>query len=264
MMPLWTTTMRPVAVAMRVRVLLGRTPVRRPARVADAELALERMQLASTSSSRDSLPALRRISSIAVPHDRDARRVVAAILQPSQAFDEHRHERLRADVPDNAAHGSVSSPIADGSRAGARPSRACFPDGRARSPSASAGTSSVMEEPAATYAPLADAHGRDELRVAADEHAVLDHRLMLLHAVVVARDRAGADVDVLADGRVAEVREMVGLRSPRPSVVFLSSTKLPTCALFADIRVGSQVRERADARAAIRRANPRSRCDRAS
>ena len=78
----------------------------------------------------------------------------------------------------------------------ARPSPACSPGGRARSPSASAGTSSVIDDPAATYAPLPIVHRRDELRVAADEHVVLDDGRMLVHAVVVARDRAGADVDV--------------------------------------------------------------------
>src|SRR5678810_1046220 len=55
--------------------------------------------------------------------------------------------------------------------------------------------------------PLADPHRSDQLRVAADEGAVLDHRRMLVRAVVVARDGAGADVDLLADRRVAEIRQ---------------------------------------------------------
>src|SRR5512142_617518 len=59
---------------------------------------------------------------------------------------------------------------------------------------------------------LADAHRRDQLRVAADERAVLDDGLMLLLAIVIARDRAGDDVDPLATRRVAEIREMVRLR----------------------------------------------------
>ena len=77
------------AVAVRVRVLLGRPAVRRPARVADAVLArraargddvLEPRQLAGAA------PQLDR----AVAHDRDARRVVAAILEPPQPVDENR------------------------------------------------------------------------------------------------------------------------------------------------------------------------------
>ena len=50
------------AVAVRVRVLFGRPAVRGPARVADAVLAFERIGRRSTSSSRASLPALRRSS----------------------------------------------------------------------------------------------------------------------------------------------------------------------------------------------------------
>jgi hypothetical protein len=54
------------AVAVRVRVLFGGAAVRGPARVADAECAVERM-LAQTSSSFDSLPAARRSSSFSLP-----------------------------------------------------------------------------------------------------------------------------------------------------------------------------------------------------
>ena len=43
MMPLWTTTIRPVQSRVRMRVFLGRTAVSRPPRVADAELAVDRI-----------------------------------------------------------------------------------------------------------------------------------------------------------------------------------------------------------------------------
>ncbi len=52
---------------------------------------------------------------------------------------------------------------------------------------------------------------------------------MLLEAVVVAEDGAGADVRAFADVAVAEVREVVRL-GPRRTRVFLVSTKLPMCA----------------------------------
>src|SRR5712692_6235552 len=51
--------------------------------------------------------------------------------------------------------------------------------------------------PAPDVGALANRDGRDELRVAADERAVFDDRRVLLHAVVVAGDRAGADVHIL-------------------------------------------------------------------
>ncbi len=45
MMPLWTTTMRPVQSRCGMGVLLGRAAVRGPARVPDAVLAVERVGL---------------------------------------------------------------------------------------------------------------------------------------------------------------------------------------------------------------------------
>src|SRR5687767_7108726 len=41
-----------------------------------------------------------------------------------------------------------------------------------------------------------DRDRRHEVRIAADEHVVLDSRLMLADAIVIARNGAGADVDV--------------------------------------------------------------------
>src|SRR5947208_869659 len=61
----------------------------------------------------------------------------------------------------------------------------------------------------------ADAYRRHKHRAAADECAVLDDRLVLGCAVIVARDRTRADVDLCADLRVADIAEVAGLR-PTP------------------------------------------------
>ena len=53
-------------------------------------------------------------------------------------------------------------------------------------------------------------------------------------AVVVARDRAGADVDVLADRRVAEVREMIRLR-PSSERRLLQLDEVADVRVFADV-----------------------------
>src|SRR5450756_2110144 len=91
------------AVAVRVGVLLGGPAVRGPPRVADAVLPFERLrpddileagQLAGASPQVDR----------ALPHHRDARRIVPAILEPPQAVDEYRDNRFGSDVTDNAAH----------------------------------------------------------------------------------------------------------------------------------------------------------------
>ena len=103
-MPLWTTTILPGAVGLRVRVELGRPAVRRPARVADArrpgggmprELLDEVAELAGRAVDREA----------AVRERRDAGRVVAAVLEPLQPLEQERARLLRADVADDAAHG---------------------------------------------------------------------------------------------------------------------------------------------------------------
>src|SRR5882672_1943773 len=57
-----------------------------------------------------------------------------------------------------------------------------------------------------------DAHRGDQGRIGADEAVVLDYRAVLGDAVVIAGDGAGADVDALAELRVANVAQVVRLR----------------------------------------------------
>ena len=79
--------------------------------------------------------------------------------------------------------------------------------------SASAGTSSVMQEAAPDIGSLAEAHRRDQGGVAADEDAILDDGRVFTHSVVVAGDRPGADVHALTDFGVAKIGEVVGFGS---------------------------------------------------
>ena len=82
--------------------------------------------------------------------------------------------------------------------------------------------------PLPTYAPLPTVTGAiscESLPMNAPSSMVV---WCFVDAVVVARDRAGADVDVLADRRVAEIGQVHRPSSPAPSTVFFSSTKLPT------------------------------------
>src|SRR5712692_6520134 len=57
--------------------------------------------------------------------------------------------------------------------------------------------------PVGDVSAVADGDRSNELGAAADENALTDGGLILLHAVVVAGDRAGANVGVAADGCVA-------------------------------------------------------------
>src|SRR3972149_2633693 len=56
--------------------------------------------------------------------------------------------------------------------------------------------------------PRPDGDGRHEARVGADERAGADHGLVLVGAGVVAGDRARADVRLVADGGVPDIREV--------------------------------------------------------
>src|SRR5690606_4444279 len=94
------------AVAVRVGVLLRRTAVGRPARVADAELTVDRLAAQHFLELRQLAGAAADVHG-AVAYDRDAGRVVAAILQPPQALDEDGNERLVTQVSDDAAHESA-------------------------------------------------------------------------------------------------------------------------------------------------------------
>src|SRR5262252_6969798 len=100
---------------------------------------------------------------------------------------------------------------------------------------------------AADVGAFTDGDGRDELRIAADERAVLDRRLILLLAVVVARDRAGADVHLVADRRVAEIRKMPGFRSGAEHRL-LKLDEVPDVRPLADVGAVAEVREGAEAR----------------
>ena len=83
--------------------------------------------------------------------------------------------------------------------------------------------------------------------VAADERAVLNHRLMLFLPIVVARDGSRPDVHVGADGRIAEVGQVVRLGAG-PHRRFLQFDEITDLGAFADIRVGPQMGKRADRR----------------
>ncbi len=95
--------------------------VGRPAGVAEAEAAGERLpgellgQPVELALGADGLEA-------ALAHHGDARRVVAAVLEPAQAVDEPRHDVARADVSDDSTHGATPCRFAR-SAAGDPPSR---------------------------------------------------------------------------------------------------------------------------------------------
>ena len=86
---------RDLAVHVRMRVALGGTPVRRPARVADAGVTLQRLlQQAAFEVAQLALGAA--ALEVAVLDGGDAGRIIAAILEPAQGVDEVGRDRSSA------------------------------------------------------------------------------------------------------------------------------------------------------------------------
>ncbi len=104
------------SIEVRMRVRLRHTAVRRPSGVRDPAPPLERVRhLPVELLDAPDLPVVGKC--VAVPDD-EARGVVAAVLEPTEARDEHVASVARADVADDAAHlclrrGPVSSPHTD-------------------------------------------------------------------------------------------------------------------------------------------------------
>ena len=88
-----------------VRVRLGRLPVRRPASVGDPGAPVrpvpcdERLELGHLPHRPHPVDA--------VPHHRESRRIVAAVLDPPQTFEEEGHHVAPRDRPDDSTHDSV-------------------------------------------------------------------------------------------------------------------------------------------------------------
>ena len=140
---------------VRVRVALARRAVRRPAGMADAGMAADRI-LHEQVGERDQLAHRPPAAEAPLVHGRDAGAVVAAILEPLQRLEDQRRDLVAAEDRDDPAHQEAAFPAALSarSRAISRSPRPGFTVCRPRpSASAPAGTSAVITEPAATSAP---------------------------------------------------------------------------------------------------------------
>ncbi len=93
-------------IQVRVRVLIGGTPVRRPACVADADVTVQRFAVREPlSESRKLALGLRPEQRAVIVDDGDPGRVVPAILQAPEGVHDDRDAVTPPDVPDDAAHG---------------------------------------------------------------------------------------------------------------------------------------------------------------
>ena len=98
------------AVTVRVGIVLARFAMRRPARVADPEVAGDwlrgeaRLEVPELSLRAADLQSVLR-------DDRDSRAVVAAIFELSQPFDQQRNDVPLTRIPDDSAHPEPHSPV---------------------------------------------------------------------------------------------------------------------------------------------------------
>src|SRR5579871_5490382 len=96
---------------------------------------------------------------------------------------------------------------------------------------------------------VAHLYGRDQRRVRPDECALADVGEVLVEAVIVAGDRARADIGALAHPRIAEIGEMVRLRALLdPRVLHLD--EIADMDVFLDARARPEPCKRPDDRAA--------------
>ena len=115
-----------------------------------------------------------------------------------------------------------------------------------------AGTSRVTTAPAPVRAPGPMVTGCAQQRVDADEGAVADDGAVLGLAVEVRRDGAGADVDLLADLRIAQIAEVMLLGARSQAAVL-------ELRVVHDLAAGTDAAAGADMRIRDRSARPRPR-----
>src|SRR5216683_1811183 len=93
--------------AMRMRVFLGRAPVRGPSRMPHPDMAFERGVGEQEAEVFELALGAANFELAAIDDSRDAGRVVAAILEAAEAVEEDRVGRARTDISDYSAHDCV-------------------------------------------------------------------------------------------------------------------------------------------------------------
>ena len=196
-----------------------------------------------------SLPSARRRSMrpstrVAMPAE-----IIAAVFEPAQPLDQLGGDRPLGDDADDAAHQPFSLRIF---LVQARPQfggaawLVDLPGARDRQRIGR----HVRRDDAAgrDIGAVADRDRRDQRRVRADKRALADCRAPLVNAVVIAGDRAGADIGAGADIAVAEIGEVVGL-DPGAEPGRLDLDEIADMHVFFEHRARAQPGERPDDRA---------------
>src|SRR6185295_18572049 len=183
-----------------------RCTMRRPARMRDSGLRREPLLRYLRGEIRDPRDAAKTLQTIFREHC-DAAGVISAVFETPQAFNQDRNDVASGRRADDATHGLLRSsqflawwcPARQRYLPRARqrqlPGWRVLADGR---------TGTDVRAPG-------DPHRRDQRRVRAYKAVVLDHRTVLVDAVIVAGNGPRADIDTRADLGITDVSEMVCL-----------------------------------------------------
>ena len=96
---------------------------------------------------------------------------------------------------------------------------------------------------------VAHGDGRHQRGVRADAHFVADNGTVLVHAVIIAGNRACADIGVRADGRITDIRQMVRFAAAPDGAVF-HFHEIADVHVVRQFGIRAQARIRADVRMA--------------
>ena len=182
---------------------------------------------------------------MAVDQGGDAGRIVAAVFEPPQPLDQLGGDRFVRDNSNDAAHYFLlpAKPMPQFRRRPGLLTCGAARD-RQRIRRHVAGDDAAGGDDRA----VADRDRRHQRRVRADKRALADNRAELVKAVVIAGDRAGADIGAGADVAVAEIGEVVGL-GPGAEPGRLDLDEIADMHVALEHRAGTQPRVRADDRA---------------
>ena len=96
----------------------------------------------------------------------------------------------------------------------------------------------------------AEGNGCDQKRIATEEDIIAERCGIFGDTVKVTGDRAGANINIFADGRIADVTEMTHFDAPTKKTV-LDLAKVAHVHIFAQVSAGAQMTKWADFAAAL-------------
>src|SRR5499433_2713912 len=231
-----------------MRVLVGGAAVGRPARVADAHRSSHGPLAQHAFEHLDATGRAPHLEAGGSEHGHPGR-IVPAILEPLQPLHDDTHRILVPEVADDPAHGSVLLLGGTASAAARHPAflhhlRAPLDGERTR-------RHVLGDDGACSHeGVVADGERRHHAAVTPHEGAVSHLRLVLVGAVVVHEDHAGADVDAVTHRDVADVGEVARLASP-PDARLLHLDEVAHARLGPDVGSRAQMTEGTELRFAL-------------